>query len=82
VLFFDRFFRKPKVYQLDLDEVRRRVHGIRELSGPSPSLVDLFSLVGENDVMRPPRSFKDQPPEPARVTPDQVPSTGVYQWER
>jgi len=77
------FLRKPRINELDIEEVRRRVHGIREVDGTPPSsLADLFVLVGETDAPRPRRSFTEAPPEPERVMPDQVPSTGAYQWER
>ena len=77
-----RFWRKSKVHEIDIEGVRRRVHGMREAQAASPAtLVDLFALVGENDLPRPRRSFTGEPPQPPRVMPEEIQATGQYQWE-
>jgi hypothetical protein len=71
MLFFtDR--RKSLLRNVDLEEVRQRVHGLREIRERPVTLTNLFAMVGEEDRVRP----APPPQAPAgirRVRPDQVP---------
>ena len=71
MLFF-KDIRKSRLNQIDLWEVRQRVHGIRQVGDRPISLTNLFAMIGEDDRIR---SLPPTKAEPVikRLRPDQVP---------
>jgi hypothetical protein len=67
--------RKSRIDELDIEAVRRRVHGINPEGENHMSLVELFSMVGEVDTIPKPRRYTFEPDEDEpgdRVLPSEV----------
>ncbi|MPZ48588.1 MAG: hypothetical protein GEU75_04615 [Dehalococcoidia bacterium] len=65
---------KTHLNDVDLEEVRRRVHGIREVS-ERPASLQLFAKLGEEGGVRQMPAMTEFPVIP-RLLPGQIPSAG------
>jgi hypothetical protein len=78
VLFFGRNSRKALINQVDIEEVRWRVFGLREIPKQPPQAGILHGMAGSNDSIPPyNRSVAAPKAEPQRYLPHEIPATAT-----